>query len=76
MLTMTSSEVVDTSVTVTENGPFQDYPCPDNRTVQVTIIPRFKPLFFLVVLFVTLYKVVLTLRSVVETPVYENSDKS
>ena len=31
---MTSAQVVETSVTVTDNSPFQDYPHPDDHTTQ------------------------------------------
>ena len=40
---MTSAQVVETSVTVTDNNPFQDYPHPDDHTTQSTVTPRFKP---------------------------------
>ena len=38
---MTSAQVVKTSVTVTDNSPFQDYPHPDDHTTQSTetVIP-------------------------------------
>ena len=35
---MTSAQVVETSVTVTDNSPFQDYPHPDDHTTQSTIL--------------------------------------
>ena len=35
-LMMTSAKVVETSVTVTDNSPFQDYPHPDDHTTQST----------------------------------------
>ena len=40
---MTSAQVVETSVTVTDNSPFQDYPHPDDHTTQSTATPGFKP---------------------------------
>ena len=40
---MTSAQVVETSVTVTDNSPFQDYPYPDDHTTQSTVTPGFKP---------------------------------
>ena len=40
---MTLAQVVETSVTVTENSPFQDYPHPDDHTTQSTVTPGFKP---------------------------------
>ena len=33
-LMMTSAQVVETSVTVTDNSPFQDYPHPDDHTTR------------------------------------------
>ena len=35
---MTSAQVVETSVTVTDNSPFQDYPHPDDHTTRSTIL--------------------------------------
>ena len=35
-LMMTSAQVVEMSVTVTDNSPFQDYPHPDDHTTQFT----------------------------------------
>ena len=40
---MTSAQVVETSVTVTNNSPFQDYPHPDDHTTHSTVTPGFKP---------------------------------
>ena len=40
---MTSAQVVETSVIVTDNSPFQDYPHPDDHTTQSTVTPGFKP---------------------------------
>ena len=40
---MPSAQVVETSVTVTDNSPFQDYPHPDDHTTQSTVTPEFKP---------------------------------
>ena len=34
---MTSAQVVETSVTVTDNSPFQDYPHPDDHTTQSNV---------------------------------------
>ena len=42
---MTSSQVVETSVTVTDNSPFQDYAHPDDHTTRSTVTPGFKPFF-------------------------------
>ena len=49
-LMMTSAQVVETSVTVTDNSPFQDYPHPDDHTTQSTVTPGFKPFTELVLL--------------------------
>ena len=35
---MTSAQVVETSVTVTDNSPFQDYPHPDDHTTRSNTI--------------------------------------
>ena len=35
---MTSAQVLEMSVTVTDNSPFQDYPHPDDHTTQLTEI--------------------------------------
>ena len=40
---MTFAHVVETSVTVTDNSPFQDYPHPDDHTTRSTVTPGFKP---------------------------------
>ena len=40
---MTSAQVVETSVTVTDNSPFQDYPHLDDHTTRSTVTPGFKP---------------------------------
>ena len=44
-LVLTSTQVVETSVTVTNysNCSFQDYPHLDDHTKQSTVTPRFKP---------------------------------
>ena len=34
---MSSAQVVETSVTFTDNSPFQDYPHPDDHTTQSNI---------------------------------------
>ena len=41
-LEMTTAQVVETSVTVT-NSSFQNYTHPDNHTRQITDTPEFKP---------------------------------
>ena len=40
---MTSAQVVETSVTVADNSPFQDYPHSDDYTTRSTVTPEFKP---------------------------------
>ena len=42
-LMMTSAQVVETSVNVTNNRPSRDYSHPDNQTTQTTETPEFKP---------------------------------
>ena len=36
---MTSTQVVEMSVTVSDNSPFQDYPHPDDHTTRLTVTP-------------------------------------
>ena len=45
-LMMTSAQVVETSVNVTNNSPSRDYFHPDDQTTQTTETPGFKPLFY------------------------------
>ena len=40
---MTSAQVVETSVNVTNNSPSRDYSHPDDQTTQTTETPGFKP---------------------------------
>ena len=40
---MTSTQVVETSVTSTDNGPSQDYTRPDDQTKILHVTPGFKP---------------------------------
>ena len=42
-LMMTSAQVVETSVNVTNNSPSWDYSHPDDQTTQTTETPGFKP---------------------------------
>ena len=42
-LMMTSAQVVETSVNVTNNSPSRDYSHPDDLTTQTTETPGFKP---------------------------------
>ena len=48
-LMMTSTQVVETSVTNTDNSPSQDYTHPDDQTTLLHVTPGFKP--FTVLLF-------------------------
>ena len=40
---MTSAQVVETSVTTTDNSPSQDYTHPDGQTTLLHATPGFKP---------------------------------
>ena len=40
---MTSAQVVETSVTTTDNSPSQDYTHPDYQTTLLHVTPAFKP---------------------------------
>ena len=40
---MTSAQVVETSVTTTDNSPSQDYTHPDYQTTLLHVTPGFKP---------------------------------
>ena len=40
---MTNAQVVETSVTVNNNSPIQDYAHPDDQTQPFEITPGFKP---------------------------------
>ena len=44
---MTTAQVVETSVTVNNNSPIQDYVLPDDQT-QPTIVRKCKPYFDLI----------------------------
>ena len=48
-LMMTSAQVVETSVNVTNNSPARDYSHPDDQTTQTTETPGFKPFTVLLV---------------------------
>ena len=47
---MTTAQVVDTSVTVNNNSPIQDYVHPDDQTQPFEMTPGFKP--FTVIFFI------------------------
>ena len=38
---MTSAQVVETSVTITDNSPSQDYTLPDDQTTLLIFLPTF-----------------------------------
>ena len=40
---MNSAQVVETSVTITDNSPSQDYTLPDDQTTLLHVTPGFKP---------------------------------
>ena len=40
---MTSAQIVETSVTTTDNSPSQDYTHPDDQTTLSRATPGFKP---------------------------------
>ena len=40
---MTTAQVVETSVTVNNNSPIQDYVHPDDQTQPIEMTPGFKP---------------------------------
>ena len=62
-LKMTTAQVIETSVTVNNNSPIQDYVHPDDQTQAIfEMTPGFKPFN----LFIMLYKVVLIFESVDE----------
>ena len=42
-LKMTTAQVVETSVTVNNNSPIQDYVHPDDQTQPIEMTPGFKP---------------------------------
>ena len=54
-LMMTSAQVVETSVNVTNNSPSQDYSHLDDQTTQTTETPGFKP--FTIVIFAEKWKI-------------------
>ena len=57
-LMMTSAQVDENSVTVTNNSPFQDHPHLDDNTTRSTVTPGFKP-FTVVLLYSVLFSVLL-----------------
>ena len=44
---MTTAQVVETSVTVNNNSPIQDYVQPDDQTQLFEMTPGFKPFTYL-----------------------------
>ena len=49
VLKMTNVQVVETSVTVNNNSPIQDYLHPDNQTQPLEMTPGFKPFTVLII---------------------------
>ena len=58
-LMMTSAQVVETSVNVTNNSPSRDYSHPDDQTTQTTETPGFKPF---TIIYIYIYDVVKSKR--------------
>ena len=54
-LMMTSAQVCETSVNITNNTPSRDYSHPDDQTTQTTETPRFKPFTVLIIVIVHCY---------------------
>ena len=50
---MTTAQVVETSVTVNNNSPIQDYVHPDDQTQPFEMTPGFKP--FTIIIFIMLF---------------------
>ena len=48
---MTSAQVVETSVTTTDNSPSQDYTHPDDQTTLLHVTPGFKPFTVIILVF-------------------------
>ena len=67
---MTTAQVVETSVTVNNNSPIQDYVHPDDQTQPFEMTPGFKPFTVNVVLIFKLSKwtASITLIAKFETP--------
>ena len=62
-LKMTTAQVVETSVTVNNNSPFQDYVHPDDQTQPTfEMTPGFKPFTRLVQMHVTVHVISTTYR--------------
>ncbi|CAH3033637.1 unnamed protein product, partial [Porites lobata] len=49
-LKMTTAQVVETSVTVNNNSPIQDYVHPDDQTQPFEMTPGFKPFTIIILL--------------------------
>ena len=49
---MTSAQVVETSVNVTNNRPSRDYSHPNDQTTQTTETPGFKPFTIIIIIVV------------------------
>ena len=53
-LMMTSAQVVETSVTTTDNSPSQDYTHPDDQTTLLHVTPGFKPSTVIIIMMIGL----------------------
>ena len=51
-LMMTSAQVVETSVNVTNNSPSRDNSHPDDQTTQTTETPGFKPCTIIIIVII------------------------
>ena len=72
-LKVTTAQVVETSVTVNNNSPIQDYVHPDDQTQPFEMTPGFKP--FTVFIFCTFVRVETTIwpsRAIFAWPWHEN----
>ena len=54
-LVLTSAQVVETSVTITDNSPSRDYTHPDDQTTLLHVTPGFKPFTVLVYILYPVY---------------------
>ena len=61
-LKMTTAQVVETSVTVNNNSPIQDYVHPDDQTQPFEMTPGFKPFTIIIIIIKHLFvKVVIVI---------------
>ena len=57
-------EDVETSVTVTNNSRFHDYPHPDDHTTQLTVTPGFKP-FTVIIIIIIIIIIILIIKLII-----------